>query len=541
MAEKNKCQTCNKVTGAKDILHCRFCCSAAVHWRCIGMSDSTMKELQQPNNFVWMCNSCIGQIELFRLNSQLNEMSVEIRKLQESNAKISDQVNYIQDKLDSGEIDNNFGDKITTLQENLKKSYADTLKDVVVADVVKVNNRVTNMNDGIQALKVEVIKTKETIQSISEIEERSCNLIIFRLKENVDLSVSDGRREDDENISRILGTILKDKVDKFDVVKQFRLGKKTEKTRPLLVRLKSKSLKNLIMENLSNLKNLDEDLRGISVGHDLTKEQRNDCKKLIETAREKDKDRADKQDFVYRVTGELGNWRIRRLPKKSTFAISILSKFNVIFGLISEGLDIFVVAETWHGSSDSLSVGLSLPPGYRFIDAVRAGDPFHGGLIIFLGPSCKYRRIVVPTVTTFEVLAVKLIIDRQDFILLAVYRPGSVQPLVLFFKELTVVLDSITVLNSRIVLAGDFNIHVERGSDTHAATLGDIFENYCLVNHTKEPTHILGGTLDLVVTSVDFPVIDCSVHPSGNILEQHVQTCVARSATGLTFTLISSS
>ncbi|ESO02356.1 hypothetical protein HELRODRAFT_161614 [Helobdella robusta] len=279
MAEKNKCQTCNKVTGAKDILHCRFCCSAAVHWRCIGMSDSTMKELQQPNNFVWMCNSCIGQIELFRLNSQLNEMSVEIRKLQESNAKISDQVNYIQDKLDSGEIDNNFGDKITTLQENLKKSYADTLKDVVVANVVKVNNRVTNMNDGIQALKVEVIKTKETIQSISEIEERSCNLIIFRLKENVDLSVSDGRREDDENISRILGTILKDKVDKFDVVKQFRLGKKTEKTRPLLVRLKSKSLKNLIMENLSNLKNLDEDLRGISVGHDLTKEQRNDCKK----------------------------------------------------------------------------------------------------------------------------------------------------------------------------------------------------------------------------------------------------------------------
>uniref|UniRef100_T1FKZ1 Endonuclease/exonuclease/phosphatase domain-containing protein n=2 Tax=Helobdella robusta TaxID=6412 RepID=T1FKZ1_HELRO len=263
---------------------------------------------------------------------------------------------------------------------------------------------------------------------------------------------------------------IMDKVDKFDVVKQFRLSKKTEKTRPLLVRLKS---------NGKNYK-LDADGFGRVNG---------------------DADETLSVDNDLKLTVHLGLLNIR----------SILSKFNVIFGLISEGLDIFVVAETWHGSSDSLSVGLSLPPGYRFIDAVRAGDPFHGGLIIFLGPSCKYRRIVVPTVTTFEVLAVKLIIDRQDFILLAVYRPGSVQPSVLFFKELTVVLDSITVLNSRIVLAGDFNIHVERGSDTHAATLGDIFENYCLVNHTKEPTHILGGTLDLVVTSVDFPVIDCKV------------------------------
>ncbi|ESN91433.1 hypothetical protein HELRODRAFT_165467 [Helobdella robusta] len=63
-----------------------------------------------------------------------------------------------------------------------------------------------------------------------------------------------------------------------DCVLHFRLARKSDNIRPLLVKLKFKALKDLIMKNQSNLKKLDDDLKGINIGHDMTKEQRADLK-----------------------------------------------------------------------------------------------------------------------------------------------------------------------------------------------------------------------------------------------------------------------
>ncbi|ESN90771.1 hypothetical protein HELRODRAFT_182599 [Helobdella robusta] len=51
-------------------------------------------------------------------------------------------------------------------------------------------------------------------------------------------------------------------------------------------------------------------------------------------------------------------------------------------------------------------------------------------------------------------------------------------------------------------------------NDPYAANLNDIFDNFQLINHVKAPTHLRGGTLDLIVASEDFPAHDCLVHPS---------------------------
>ncbi|ESO01471.1 hypothetical protein HELRODRAFT_184320 [Helobdella robusta] len=201
---------------------------------------------------------------------------------------------------------------------------------------------------------------------------------------------------------------------------------------------------------------------------------------------------------------------------------SIGSKYNIIYDLISDGLDIFVVTESWHGSSENPSIALSAPPGYRFVDCVRDHDPLHGGLIIFFRLCLKCKKIALPTVTTFEVLAVRFTVNSQEFILLAIYRPGSAQPSGLFFRELISILENITVLSSRIVLTGDFNVHVEKTNDPHAANLNEIFDNFQLINRVKAPTHLRGGTLDLIVTSEDFPVHDCLVHPINNTKKQYI-------------------
>jgi len=194
---------------------------------------------------------------------------------------------------------------------------------------------------------------------------------------------------------------------------------------------------------------------------------------------------------------------------------SILSKSDTIYEILLDGLDFLVLVETWHGSSDNLSIKLAMPPGYHYIDSLRPHDPYHGGLIIFFRSYFKYKRIDLPLFISFEAMAVKFFINGKDCVMLALYRPGSVQPNAMFFTELVSVLEHISLLSSRILLAGDFNVHVERNNDPHAVNLLEIFDMFQLINHINQPTHISGGTLDLIVSTHDFPVYNSRIFPSG--------------------------
>ncbi|ESO02899.1 hypothetical protein HELRODRAFT_174351 [Helobdella robusta] len=156
-----------------------------------------------------------------------------------------------------------------------------------------------------------------------------------------------------------------------------------------------------------------------------------------------------------------------------------------------------------------------MSPGYQFVDRLRLHDPHHGGLIIFFRSIFRYKKITLPLVTAFEVLAVKLKINELDYILLAIYRPGSEQLTTSFFDELISVLECVTIISSRILLAGDFNIHTEKSNNPNVVNLREIFEMFQLINHIDEPTHILGGTLDLIVTSHNIAVSEAKVYPSG--------------------------
>ncbi|ESO05767.1 hypothetical protein HELRODRAFT_171436 [Helobdella robusta] len=72
-----------------------------------------------------------------------------------------------------------------------------------------------------------------------------------------------------------------------------------------------------------------------------------------------------------------------------------------------------------------------------------------------------------------------------------------------------------SLIIENIVVAGDFNIHVETSSDIYATALADIFSSFDLVNRINQSTHVLGGTLDLIVTSDGFLLEDILVYSSG--------------------------
>ncbi|ESN99139.1 hypothetical protein HELRODRAFT_162634 [Helobdella robusta] len=437
-----------------------------------------------------------------------------------------------KEKLNQLESTDVFRGELNILKNDMKVSFAD-----IVSRGIK-----GHADD----IKAEVKTVQTTINDAKQIKERENNPIMFHLPE-------------------ILKHLSNNVVD-ANLVHLTRRGKKSDDhTRPLFLKMDSVDIKNMIIKNVSKLKSLDVSLGRIGLSHDLSPGQRKELRSKIEEARALE---TSDKGFLYRVRGQIltlgvigndyldssldgnkclmmkgtgndlngnvnfgclvdghgldggdysmvcgtgsdlnvigkngcgkddgsdcvitngtGNDRnksggfndlkkvgnnnvmkggavgrniggIKNDRTNNNFCVvkiklgllnirSIGSKYNIIYDLISDGLDIFVVTESWHGSSENPSIALSTPPGYRFVDCVRDHDPLH-------------------------------------------------------------------VLSSRIILTGDFNVHVEKTNDPYAANLNDIFDNFPLINHIKAPTHLLGGTLDLIVASEDFPVHDCLAHP----------------------------
>ena len=106
-------------------------------------------------------------------------------------------------------------------------------------------------------------------------------------------------------------------VDDEDIKKMLRLGRKgdTGKPRPLLVQLGCRLAKSLIMDSLFRLKNIDAKFKGITVSHDMTKNERDECKKLVDETKQKE-NRDISGEWIYRVRGLPGQIRIISIKKK---------------------------------------------------------------------------------------------------------------------------------------------------------------------------------------------------------------------------------
>ena len=87
----------------------------------------------------------------------------------------------------------------------------------------------------------------------------------------------------------------------------------------------------------------------------------------------------------------------------------------------------------------------------------------------------------------------------------------------------------------QILIAVDFNIHVDDTRNVDAVTFLDLLESFGLQQHVKQPTHVLGLTLDLIISRysdnllksalvTDFFVSD---HTS---LECNLASCISYSA-----------
>lgn len=75
--------------------------------------------------------------------------------------------------------------------------------------------------------------------------------------------------------------------------------------------------------------------------------------------------------------------------------------------------------------------------------------------------------------------------------------------------------------NTKLVILGDFNIHLEHSSDPITLWFLDLISCLGFCQHARETVHLKCETLDLVITSEDALVQDLCVHPQAMSLSSH--------------------
>ena len=210
--------------------------------------------------------------------------------------------------------------------------------------------------------------------------------------------------------------------------------------------------------------------------------------------------------------------RAREVKKFLSFGLvnarSVCCKPDVItHHLLSNRLDILAITETWltvqHG--EDILRGIC-PDGFVAVHNPRVMTSGGGVALLFrstIRVGCLFP--VNFTASSFEYLATSLTVNSVCLRVVVIYR-STRENASHFLPEFSNFLDLLVLLPGRLLIVGDFNIHVDNLADSTAIKFLSIVESHGLFQHVSESTHIKGHILDLVLTRVsDNLVIGCEV------------------------------
>ena len=127
-------------------------------------------------------------------------------------------------------------------------------------------------------------------------------LIIETVPESKEARADDRNKEDISFCLQMFNNVLQAGVAEEDFVHVFRLRRRGEdgEARPLMVQLASYTFKNLIMESLYKLRHAQQKFKGVTVSHDMTKSESEECKRLVNDAKAMS-EQDSLGEFLYRV------------------------------------------------------------------------------------------------------------------------------------------------------------------------------------------------------------------------------------------------
>ena len=115
-------------------------------------------------------------------------------------------------------------------------------------------------------------------------------------------------------------------VTEENMTRVFRLGKRPDSdnpgiaSRPIMVHFASYGIKNLVMESLYKLKDVDKKFKGINIAHDMTMNKRLESRYLVQEAKQKEADDIS-GEYFYRVglRGTPGKMRIVQIKSQAPY------------------------------------------------------------------------------------------------------------------------------------------------------------------------------------------------------------------------------
>jgi len=212
--------------------------------------------------------------------------------------------------------------KLSAEVENRVETHAESFRDIMTQQLQEaVDDRIGVSSDELQEIKRKINDAKMSAIEEQDKEARRNNIVVYHVPES-DGGSFEERKIDDKRFVAQLFTKMEVGVMNEDIRDVIRLGKwalsgnarPAAKPRPLLVLLTNRTAKNLIMDNLYKLKHLESRYKSVIIGHDLSKKERQECKALVEEA--KQKTQLDTSgEFIYRVRGSPGMMRIVQIRR----------------------------------------------------------------------------------------------------------------------------------------------------------------------------------------------------------------------------------
>ena len=143
--------------------------------------------------------------------------------------------------------------------------------------------------------------TNSKIKMNNERQRRQNNIKVYNLTEDV------GKSKEKELVSKLLKEETGRKIEK-EIQEMFRIGKKVEeslKPRPLLIKFESLETKNIVLDNSRRLKD-GESFNKVTLSLDLSKEDKEDCKKLLADKLKEVNEKEGSKKRVVRIRGQPG-------------------------------------------------------------------------------------------------------------------------------------------------------------------------------------------------------------------------------------------
>ena len=215
-------------------------------------------------------------------------------------------------------------------------------------------------------------------------------------------------------------------------------------------------------------------------------------------------------------------WNAQSLPKKSASVCDII---------VSNKLDIFSVTETWlasNGNHTSLAEILNSRTDFKVIQAPRENAK-GGGVALFFRKVLNTVKNASPKFTSFEHLDFTISYAKFKVRLVIIYRPPPSRKnkltVSMFFEEFSQLIEHLMEdYIYPLVIAGDFNFHVDDLNHRDALKFTDLLESVNLIQHVKSPTHRQGHTLDLIITRKEEDMI-ADVQVLADVYSDHRVIC----------------